>query len=89
MSDQDDGRKKTGKRESVANLLHQDTGGSQRRRCDVRSAVVVHNDADGDVDGGHDELAQRQGLEVVLVVLHLGHDVEVSRNTAEREDDTG
>jgi hypothetical protein len=34
-------------------------------------------------------LAQRQGLEVVLVVLHLGHDVEVSRNTAERKDDTG
>jgi hypothetical protein len=34
-------------------------------------------------------LAQRQGLEVVLVVFHLGHDVEVSRNTAEREDDTG
>jgi hypothetical protein len=89
MSDQDDGRKKTRKRESVANLLHQDTGRSQRRRRDVRSAVVVHDDADGDVDGGHDELAQRQGLEVVFVVLHLGHDVEVSRNTAEREDDTG
>ena len=89
MSDQDNGRKKTRKCESVADLLHQDTGGSQRRRCDVRSAVVVHDDADGDVDGGHDELAQRQGLEVVLVVLHLGHDVEVSRNTAERKDDTG
>lgn len=28
MSDQDDGCKKTRKRESVANLLHQDTGGS-------------------------------------------------------------
>ncbi len=89
MSDQDDGGKQTRKREPVAHFLHQDTCGSQRRRRDVRSAVVIHDDADGDVDRGHDELAQRQGLEVVLVVLHLGHDVEVRRDTAEREDDAG
>jgi hypothetical protein len=89
MSDQDDGGKQTRKCEPVAHLLHHDTGGSQRRRRDVRSAVVVHDDTDGDVDRCHDKLAQRQGLEVVFLVLHLGHNVEVCRNTAECEDDAG
>jgi hypothetical protein len=89
MSDQNNGGKQTRKCEPVAHLLHQDTCGSQRRRRDVRSAVVVHDDTDGDVDRGHDKLAQRQGLEVVLLVLHLGHNVEVRRNTAECEDDAG
>lgn len=89
VSNKDDGGKQTRKREPVADLLHQDTSGSQRRRRDVRSAVVVHNNTDGDVDGGHDELTKRQGLEVVLVVLHLGHDVEVGGNATEGEDDAG
>jgi hypothetical protein len=89
MGDQDDRGEQTWKREAVAHLLHQDTCGTQRGRRDVRSAVVVHDNADGDVDRGHDELAERQGLEVVLVVLHLGHDVEVGGNTAESEDDAG
>ena len=59
VSDEDDGGKQTRKREPVTHLLHQDTCGSQRRRRDVRSAVVIYNNADGDVNGGHDELTQR------------------------------
>jgi hypothetical protein len=50
MSDQDDGGKQTWKCEPVAHLLHQDTCGSQGRRRDVRSAVVVHDDTNSDVD---------------------------------------
>lgn len=87
MSDQDDRGQQPRKCEPVAYLLHQDTRGSQRRRCDVRSTVVVHDDTDSNVDRGHDCLAQRQGLEVILRVLHLRHNVEVRRNTAERKDD--
>lgn len=89
MSNQDDGGKQTRKRKPIAHLLHQDTRRAKRRRRDVRSTIVVHNNANGDIDRSHDGLAQRQGLEVVLVVLHLRYDVEVRRNTAEREDDTG
>ena len=89
MSNKDNGGKKTRKREPIAHLLHQDTRRAQRRRRDVRSTEVVHNNPNGDIDRSHNGLAQRQGLEVVLVVLHLGHDVEVSRNPAECEDNTG
>lgn len=50
MSDQDDGGKQTRKRKPVTHLLHQNTCGSQCRRRNVRTAVVVHDDTDGDVD---------------------------------------
>lgn len=89
MGDEDDRGKQTRQREAVADLLHQGAGRAQRGRGNVRAAVVVHDDTDGDVQRGHDELAQRQGLEVLLVVLHLGHNVEVGGGTGIRKDQAG
>ena len=57
MSDEDDRSKESRERQTVADLLHQHTSGAKRRRGNVGSAVVVHDDADGDVQCCHDELA--------------------------------
>lgn len=89
MSDQNDGSQKSGQSQAVTDLLHQDTGGAKRGRCNEGAAVVVHNHTDGDVQRGHDELTQREGLEVVLVVLHLRDDVEVRRGASIGKDDAG
>lgn len=89
VSDDDDGSKQTRQRKTVAHLLHQDTGRAKRRRRNKGAAVVVYNYTDGNVQRGHDKLAQRQSLEVVLVVPHLRHDVEVRRGTGVREHQTG
>src|SRR5690242_13262161 len=89
VGDQHNRGEQARQREAVANLLHQDTGGAQRGRRNERAAVVVHDDADGDVQRSHDELAKREGLEVLLVVLHLGDNVEVRGGTSIGKDDTG
>lgn len=89
VSDDDDGSKQTRQRETVAHLLHQDTSRAKRRRRNEGAAVVVYNYTDGNVQRGHDKLAQRQSLEVLLVVLHLRHNVEVRRGTGVGEHQTG
>lgn len=77
MGDQNDGCEEARQREAVAHFLHEHARGAQRGRGHVRTAVVVDDDADGDVQGCHDELAEGQGFEVLLVVFHLRDDVEV------------
>lgn len=75
--------------DTVGDLLHLVTGRAQGGRGDVRAAVVVDYDADGDVDGRDGGLAHEQRARVEARVGHLGLDVEVGRDAAKRKDERG
>jgi hypothetical protein len=68
--------------DTICNLLDHDTGRSQSWVGEVLSAVVVDDDADGEVGGSDDRLASVQGLVVVLRSSHLSNDVEELRISA-------
>jgi hypothetical protein len=76
-----------GEREAVADLLHEGAGGAERRRCDERAAVDVHDDANGDVQRRHDRLAHDERLGVVVRVAHLRDDVEEGGGAGVGEDE--
>lgn len=84
---QDHGDHQAGKGEAVGNLLHEDTGGSEGRRCDEGTAEVVDDDADDEVGSNSNATAKSERVGVVLGVPHLGSDREVCRYTSEGEDD--
>ena len=67
---------KTWKCQAIADPLHEGTGRTKSWRRNIRSAVVVDDDADDQVDKGHDRLCHDQGLGVVARVPHLRDDGE-------------
>lgn len=72
---------------SVADLLHQRAGRSQRRRSDVGATVSVDHNADSQVDGRNSCLANQHRTDVQPRVSHLGRDGEEGRGARESEDD--
>lgn len=75
--------------EAVADFLHNRAGRTQGRRRDVRAAVAVDDTADGNVDGRHHRLADRDGSSVMARLAHLGHDGEEPGGAGEGEDERG
>ena len=71
-----DGDEQTRKSDSVGDLLDHDTSGSESGVGEVLSAVVVDNDADGEVGSDDSSLAAEQGLVVVPGLSHLANNVE-------------
>ena len=78
---------KTGKSNTVADLLDNLASGSKSGRSDVGTAVVVDNNANNDVDDGDDSLAKDKSLLVVLGLTHLSSDGEEDGSTAVSEDE--
>lgn len=62
------------------------TGRAQGRRGDIRTAVVIDNNSDCDIDRRHGRLAQDQRSSIETRVSHLRLDVEVGGNAAEGKD---
>jgi hypothetical protein len=56
---QDLGDKKTGKNQAIADLLHENTSRSKSRRSHIRTAEVVDNDSDNDVNNSSGSLANQ------------------------------
>lgn len=65
-----------GKGDSVSDLLDHDTGRAEGRVGEVLSAVVVDDNADGEVGSDDESLAAEQGLVVVPGLSHLANNVE-------------
>jgi hypothetical protein len=84
---QDHGDTQTGKRKTVGNLLHERTGRSESRRGNIRSTVVVNNNADDEVGANGDTTAEGERPDVLLRVPHLRCDGEVCGYTGEGEDE--
>lgn len=78
---QDLGHKKTWKHQAVADLLHENASRSKSRRSHIRTAVVVDNDSDDDINDGGGSLADQNGSGVESGVLHLRCDGKVGWNT--------
>ena len=81
MNVQDLGDKKTRKNQAVADFLHENTSRSKSRRSHIRTAIVVDNDSDDDVDNGGSSLADQNRAGVESWVLHLGCDGKVGWNS--------
>jgi hypothetical protein len=78
---QDLGDKKTRKNQAVADFLHENTSRSESRRSHIRTAEVVDNDSDDDVNHGGGSLADQNGAGVKPGVLHLRCDRKVGWNS--------
>lgn len=76
----------TRQRKAVADLLHDRTSRAESRRGDVRTAVVVDDNADGEIEASHDRLAEHQGAVIVAWVAHLRGDREERRGAGIGED---
>jgi hypothetical protein len=76
VAPQDDREEQTGDRKTVADLLHEGAGGSERRLRDVLAGVPVDNRADDDVHAGNEDLVDDHGAVVETGVAHLGDDAE-------------
>lgn len=74
------------KRETVADLLHQDTCRSESGGSDIRPAVVVDNNANDKVYNSDCSLRDDEGPSVKTGVTHLGGDREESRAASECKD---
>jgi hypothetical protein len=83
---QDLGHEKARKDQAVANFLHENTSRPKGRRSHIRTAVVIDNDTNDDVDNGGGPLADQDGSGVEARVLHLGCDREVSWQAAVCQD---
>lgn len=79
----------TRKSQTVADLLDGLSSGSESRRGDVGTAVVVDNNTDNDVDNSDDALAKDQSLLVVLGLSHLSSDGEEDGSSAVGKDESG
>lgn len=86
MSDKTRGDDQGGQGKPVRDLLHQGARGPKSRRGDIGTTVVVDDDSDGDVDDGHQRLADDEGSCVVARLAHLGHDGEEGRCAGVSED---
>lgn len=71
---------------SIRNLLHVAACRAERRRRDIRAAVVVHHAADYGVDGRHAGLAHEQGWSVLGWIAHFRHNREESRRSCKGKD---
>lgn len=89
MDEEQGAHEQTGQGKGVADDFQGRAGGAQGRRGDVRPAEVVDDDADDDVEGGDDGLAEHEGAAVVGGVAHFGGDGEEGRGAGVGEDDGG
>jgi hypothetical protein len=87
MKIQGHGHDQSRDRETIADFLHQNTGGSECRRSNVVAAVVVHNNADGKIYTSRNATAQCESLRVFSRVCHLRDDGKVGWYAAESKDD--
>lgn len=74
-------------RKAIANLLDCHASRPQDRRRDVRPAIVVHDDANSDINSRNACLTDKHSLSIVPRLAHLRHNREESRCTCigERE----
>lgn len=89
MSDDHGGDDEAGKRQAVADLLHNGTRRSQSRRCDIRAAVIINYSSDGDVCNGHNRLASKERSSVVFWLSHLSRDGKKGRGASKGKDVRG
>lgn len=76
-----------GKSKAVRDLLDGRTGRAKSGRGNVRTAEVVDNDTDDNVDNGDDTLADHDGAGVVTGLSHLRGDGEKAGGTSVGEDE--
>lgn len=86
MSDDHGGDDEAGKRQAVADFLHNSTSRPQSRRCDIRAAVIIDYNSDGDVCNSHNRLASKERSSVVSWLSHLGRDGEEGRCAGKGKD---
>ena len=82
---QDLSHEKTGKDQAVADFLHENTSRSKSRRSHIRTAVVVDNDSDNDVNNRGGSLADQNRACVETRVLHLRCDGKIGWNASVTE----
>ena len=82
MNVQDLSHEKTWKDQAVADFLHENTSRSKSRRSHIRTAVVVDNDSDDDVNNCSGSLADQNRAGVKTRVLHLRCDGEIGWNAS-------
>jgi hypothetical protein len=78
----------TRKSQTVGDLLDSLSSRSESRRSNIGTAVVVHNNADNDVNDSDDALAKDQSLLVVLGLSHLSSDREEDRSSTVGENES-
>lgn len=71
---------------TVADFLHQDSSRSKGRRSNIVAAVVVHDDANGEVNAGRDSTAECEGLRIFSWVCHLRDNGKIGGNATEGKD---
>ena len=79
---QDLSHEKTWKDQAVADFLHENTSRSKSRRSHIRTAVVVDNDSDDDVNNRGGSLADQNRAGVKPRVLHLRCDGKIGWNAS-------
>jgi hypothetical protein len=79
----------TGNGKAITDFLHSHTSGTKSRRGNIRTAEVVDDNSDGNVDSGHSALADDQRASIVFRVAHLRHNGEECRCTGVGEDHRG
>ena len=89
MNKQHHSDQKAGNGKAITDLLHSRTSGAKSRRGNVRTAEVVDDNTNGNVNGGHSALADDQRASIVLRVAHLRDNGEEGRCTGVGEDHRG
>lgn len=74
---------------SIGDLLHDGTGGTQSWRSDVVADKVVNDDGSHDVQANFKDLQHAKRLGKVLGLLHLGNETKEGDVGAVGEDDVG
>lgn len=86
MNEQHHSNQKTWNGKAIADLLHRIAGGAKSRRGNIRAAVVVDYNADGNVDSRHAALADDQRASIVFGVAHFRYNREECRCASVGED---
>lgn len=74
---------------SIGDLFHDGTGGTQSRRSDVVADKVVNDDRSDDIQANFKDLQHAECLGKVLGLLHLGNKTKEGDVRAVGKDDVG
>lgn len=88
MNKNDSGNNQTGKSQAVSDSLDQHARRAQRRRGDVRSAIIVNNGSDRNVKRCDGSLTNSKRLVIVLRVAHFRNNVEEARRARIGKDES-
>lgn len=77
------------KAQPVANLFHQLARRAEGWRRDIRSAIIIHDATDDDINYRDDRMTEYKGPCIESGVSHLGRDREKSRDSAIGHEERG